>query len=296
GADQLTYHIADGTANSQPATVSFTVQPSQGDHAPVAQNGSVQVQEDGSLIINLANFGTDADGNPLTGSVITQPTHGTLTQNANGTYTYTPNQYYYGSDSLNFTLSDGLLTSQEATLSITVAKVEIAPTLADSSATLNEGSSANLNLLASATDVNGDPVTAAIVTPPTHGTVTHNSDGTWTYTPSQHFFGTDTFTYEVSDGTAESNVATVTLNVTQVIHAPVAANDSVQTVSGTPVDIAVLANDVDVDGNPLTPIIVSSTSNGTLTVNADGTIRYTPNSGFIGTDQFTYQDNDGNGL
>ena len=190
GADQLVYHINDGSADSQPVTVSFTVQPAA-HHAPVAQNGSVQVQEDGSLVINFANFGTDVDGNPLQGVITTQPAHGTLTQNSDGTYTYRPNQYYYGSDSLNFVLNDGFLTSQQATLSISVAKVEIAPTLANSSATLNEGGSAKLNLLASATDANGDPVTAAIVTSPAHGTVTQNADGTWTYTPSQLFFGTD---------------------------------------------------------------------------------------------------------
>ncbi len=389
GADQLVYHISDGTANSQPVTVSFTVQQGTTHHAPVAQNGAVQVQEDGSLVINFANFGTDADGNPLKGIITAQPAHGTLTQNADGTYTYTPNQYYYGSDSLNFILNDGFLSSQPATLSITVNKVEIAPTLTNSSAslnedgsttlnplanatdvngdsltasvitqpahgtitvnangtwtytpsqyfygtdtftysvsdgtassnlatvtlsvnkvevpptltnssaTLNEGSSTTLNLLASATDVNGDPVTAAIVTPPAHGTVTQNADGTWTYTPSQFFFGTDTFTYVVSDGQAASNVATVTINVTQVIHAPVAANDSVTTVSGMPINIAVLANDTDLDGNPLTPVIVSGASNGSLNVNADGTILYTPNSGFVGTDQFTYEDRDVNGV
>ena len=294
GADQLVYHISDGIADSQPVTVSFTVQ--QSSQPPVAHNGAVQVQEDGSLVINFANFGTDSDGNPLKGVITTQPAHGTLTQNADGTYTYTPNQYYYGSDSLDFTLTDGSLTSQQATLSIAVNKVEIAPTLANSSATLNEGSGAILNLLASATDVNGDPVTAAIVTPPAHGTVTQNADGTWTYTPSQHFFGTDTFTYTVSDGQEASNVATVTLNVTQVIHAPVASNDSATTVSGTPVTIAVLANDTDADGNPLTPVIVTGASNGSLTVNPDGTITYTPNSGFVGTDQFTYEDQDVNGV
>ena len=170
GADQLVYHISDGSADSQPVTVSFTVQ--QTSQPPVAHNGAVQVQEDGSLVINFANFGTDANGNPLKGVITTLPAHGTLTQNADGTYTYTPDQYYYGSDSLNFTLTDGSLISQQATLSISVNKVEIAPTLANSSATLTEGSSVKLNLLASATDVNGDPVTAAIVTPPAHGTVT----------------------------------------------------------------------------------------------------------------------------
>ena len=99
----------------------------------------------------------------------------------------------------------------------------------------------------------------------------------------------------MSDGQEASNVATVTLNVTQVIHAR-ATNDSATTVSETPVTIAVLANDTDIDGNPLTPVIVTGPSNGSLTVNPDGTITYTSNSGFVGTDQFTYQDQDANGV
>jgi len=293
GADQLVYHINDGMADSQPVTVSFTVQPQQGHHAPVAQNGSVQVQEDGSLVINFANFGTDVDGNPLQGVITTQPVHGTLTQNAAGTYTYRPNQYYYGSDSLNFVLNDGFLTSQQATLSITVAKVEIAPTLANSTVSLNELGSTTLNPLANATDVNGDPLTASVVTQPAHGTVGVNANGTWTYTPNQYFFGNDTFTYVVNDGTANSNVATVTLNVAKIEIPPTLANSSATLNEGSSANLNLLASATDVNGDPVTAAIVTPPAHGAVTQNADGTWTYTPSQHFFGTDSFTYVVNDG---
>lgn len=114
---------------------------------------------------------TDVNGDPITASIVTAPAHGTVTQNADGTWTYTPTGYFYGTDTFTYMVSDGVDNSNVATVTLNVAKVEIPPTLADSSMDLNELGSATLYPLASATDVNGDPLTASIITGPTNGTV-----------------------------------------------------------------------------------------------------------------------------
>src|SRR5439155_9399201 len=145
--------------------------------------------------------------------------------------------------------------------------------------------------------VDGDPRTAEVVTGPLHGIPTLNSDGSLVYMPALNFNGADSFTYKANDGQAQSGVATVTITVTPVNDAPVAANDDSYT---TPEDTqltvgapGVLANDSDVDGNIRTAPLESGPGHGTLTLNADGSLVYMPAPNFNGTDSFTYKASDG---
>ena len=140
-----------------------------------------------------------------------------------------------------------------------------------------------------------DAITSAVLTPsvvsaPAHGTVALNANGTFTYTPATGYSGTDTFTYEVNDGSVNSNVATVTINVAHV--APVA---NAVTISGTEGQVAsgtINATDA-ITSAVLTPSVVSAPAHGTVALNANGTFTYTPATGFSGTDTFTYEVNDG---
>jgi len=142
-------------------------------------------------------------------------------------------------------------------------------------------------------------LTAALETPPTQGTLTNfGSDGGFSYVPNAGFHGTDSFTYAAVDGVSGARAeATVTLLVNAVNQAPVAADDSYQTLPDTPLDvggsIGVLANDTDADLDVLQAVLVGDVSNGVLSLTADGAFSYTPNTGFIGTDSFTYQAGDG---
>src|SRR5204862_275435 len=152
-------------------------------------------------------------------------------------------------------------------------------------------------VLANDSDVDGDPLSTILVTGPSHGTLTLNSDGSFAYMPALNFNGIDTFTYKASDGQAQSGIATATITVTPVNDAPVAANDDNYTTperknvaEGAPV---VLANDSDVDGAPLNMILVPGPSHGTLTLNSDGSFTYMPALNFNGVDTFTYKASDG---
>ncbi|MEJ2735963.1 MAG: tandem-95 repeat protein, partial [Anaerolineae bacterium] len=121
-------------------------------------------------------------------------------------------------------------------------------------------------------------------------------DGSFSYDPDSGFAGSDSFTYVANDGQADSNVATVSLTVNAVNDAPVAADDAYSTDEDTPLSVAgpgVLTNDSDVDGDALTAILVDDVSNGSLTLNANGSFSYTPDGGFSGSDSFTYTANDG---
>ncbi len=141
-------------------------------------------------------------------------------------------------------------------------------------------------VLGNDSDPDGDPLTAVLVTGPSHGSLTLNANGSFSYTPAADFTGADSFSYRASDGTLTSNVATVTLNVTAVNDAPVAAGDAYSTAEDTVLTVAapgVLGNDGDPDGDPLTAVLVTGPSHGSLTLNANGSFSYTPAADYAGS-------------
>jgi ribosomal protein L24E len=139
------------------------------------------------------------------------------------------------------------------------------------------------------------PLCAGSVTNPGNGTIVVNSDGTITYTPNPDFEGVDNFTYKACDDNGnESDPIPVTINVNAK---PIGNPDIGNTNPNTPVTVPVLDNDSDPNNDPLTVCAGSVTNpgNGTIVVNSDGTITYTPNPDFEGVDTFTYKACDDNG-
>ena len=132
-------------------------------------------------------------------------------------------------------------------------------------------------MLANDTDPDGDTLTPVIAAQPTQGAVEVNNDGTLTYTPAGGFAGVDSFTYRASDGDRTSNLATVTVAVANA--APTAVDDEASTGRNQPVDIAVLDNDSDPDGDTLSVTGATTPANGTVTID-NGTVTYEPAPGF----------------
>ncbi|MBO9998319.1 MAG: tandem-95 repeat protein [Cyanobacteria bacterium SID2] len=195
-----------------------------------------------------------------------------------------------------------------------IANDDVSNTLANTAVTLN--------LTANDTDSDGAivPSTAIVLSEPIGGSLLNNGDGRVTYTPNLHFTGTDTFTYTVNDNDgATSNTATIRITValpptppstptpvptppptptpipTNV--PPIANNDTASTPLGNTVTLDLAANDIDSDGTiePTTLSIATSPSNGSLVNNGDGTVTYTPDALFAGTDTFTYTVEDDGG-
>ena len=143
----------------------------------------------------------------------------------------------------------------------------------------------------------GDPTTVTAVTQPTNGTVVLNADGTVTYTPTTGYIGPDVFNYTITDTNGLTATGTVTV---RVLPLPPVANPDIYTVNqGTPLIVpaatGVLANDTDSAGLTLSAVVATPPTNGTLILNADGSLTYTPNAGFTGTDSFTYRATDTSG-
>ena len=150
--------------------------------------------------------------------------------------------------------------------------------------------SAGTGVLANDSDFEGDTLTATIVNNASNGSVTLNSDGSFTYTPAANFNGTDSFTYRADDGTLQSTPATVAITVTAENDAPQADALTIAATEDTPSPVTLTGTDLDGDG--LTFVVVTGAAHGSLSGTAPN-LTYTPDANYVGTDSFTYKANDG---
>lgn len=312
GTVTFSYTMTDDKPGSVPVSATVTLTVTNVNDAPVAVDDLYSTDEDIALVVpsvlnpdSLLANDEDVDGNTLTVNVTVLPQNGSLVWSANGNFTYTPNANFNGMDEFQYTVSDGQTTSlTPATVTILVNAVNDAPVgVADSYTTLEDtlltvdGSVAFPSVLDNDADVENDILTAELLTTTTRGTLTFNeADGTFTYQPSLNLNGLDSFTYRTFDGDRYSAPVTVTINVTPDNDAPVAQDNNYTVEERATLTVSVpgvLGNDSDVDSATLTAVLVSTTANGSLTLNANGSFTYTPNTGFLGNDTFTYRASDG---
>ena len=283
GTDSFTYRVSDGKAYSSYKTVTITINPV--DDTPVAVDDKATTAEDTPIDIDVIGNDTDIDGGTKNVVSVTQGTNGSVAINPDGTVKYTPKPDFNGSDSFTYTLNGG----STATVTVTVTPVDDAPVAVNDTATTAEDTPVDINVIANDTDIDGGPKNVVSVTQGTNGSVAINPDGTVKYTPKPDFNGSDSFTYTLNGG----STATVNVTVTAVDDAPVAVADSATTPEDTPIDIDVLANDTDSDGGTKEVVDVTQGANGSVVINSDGTVKYTPNANFNGSDSFSYSINGG---
>jgi VCBS repeat-containing protein len=296
GEDSFTFKVSDGIVDSDTVTVTIEVT----NEAPLGFDDVYEVNHGNTLSIALPDSvlanDLDWDGDSLTAERVDDVTSGQLTLNADGTFTYTPNTSFAGQDTFTYKSNDGLEDSSVTTVTLNV--VNTAPAgFGDSYEVLHDQPltpDAASGVLVNDVDREGDAISAAPGDGPLHGTVTLNADGSFTYTPETGYVGDDSFTYRVGDGFSQSDPVTVQIAVTNT--APVANDDAYTTDRNATLTVGaagVLANDVDLDGDTLTLSQETGVTNGTLTLNADGSFTYTPANDFVGNDSFTYSVFDG---
>ena len=211
GSDSFTFKVNDGTIDSNTATISITVNP-EPNTTPIASNASYSVTQPNTLSITLV--GTDADSDTLTYTIVDSPSNGSLgSVGSDGSVVYTPTTDFTGSDSFTYKVNDGTIDSNTATVSITVElEPNTPPVAANLSYQVQQPNSQTVVL--SGTDADSDTLTYAIIGSPSNGSLgSVGSDGSVVYTPNSDYGGQDTFTYKVNDGTDDSNVATVSLDI-----------------------------------------------------------------------------------
>jgi VCBS repeat-containing protein len=296
GDDQFTYTASSGGSTSGVAVVTLVVHGAG--QPPVAYPTNYTMAHDQTLAVGapgLLNDAADPNLDPLTAALVTGPANGSVILMPDGSFTYVPTNGFAGTDTFTWEALDGVTNSTPATVTILVTN-GIPTAMADTFYVSPNTIYTNVapGVLANDTDPEGDSLTAVLVTPPGSGTLTLATNGGFVYQPTGGFTGTDSFTYEANNGLASSAPAVVTLVVSN--RPPVAQPDSYALIVNEVLTVTapgVLANDTDPAGNPLSASLVSSPAHGSLALDADGSLVYTPAAGYTGTDRFTYAATDG---
>jgi hypothetical protein len=271
-------------------TASITVNPVN--DAPTANAQTVGTAEDTPVGITLTGSDVETASANLVFNITAAPANGVLS-GTGANRTYTPNANYNGPDSFKFTVTDTgdgsspALTSTEATVTINVGAVNDAPTADAQSVSTNEDTAKAITLTGSDIDTPAASLTYIIVAGPSHGTVSPGTGPGRTYTPTGNYNGPDSFTFKINDGTADSNVATVSITVNAVNDAPTADAQSVSTNEDTPKAITLTGSDTETAPASLVFNVTVQPAHGVLSgTGANRT--YTPNADYNGPDSFKF--------
>ena len=278
GNDSFSFKASDGSLESSLATVTISVQ--SVNDTPQGVEQSIAVDEDGVGSILLV--GSDADSDSLTFSLASQPSHGSATLEG-AVVTYIPDTNHNGSDSFTFKVNDGTADSSTATISLTIAAINDAPVAQDQTLSVNEDQT--LTLVLDISDIDQDSLTYT-VTQPSHGQLSGTAPDL-TYRPNANYYGSDSFSFQASDGVVSSSLATVTITIQSVNDAPVADSLSFELVGSASQTLTL--NGSDVDSSSLSYQLVTPPTAGTLSQFDGASVIYTPNRGTVGSDQFTFK-------
>ncbi|NND10101.1 MAG: tandem-95 repeat protein, partial [Flavobacteriaceae bacterium] len=306
GTDSFVYSVCDdGSPQAcDQATVYITVGGTG--NTTNAENDINNTFVDTAVSGNVLTNDTDPEGDTQTVTTTTVTTAQGVTVDidpSTGEYVYTPPMGYVGEDSFEYTVCDdgNPQACDTATVYIEVLPIggpdNEAPIANADTATTEEGTPVDGNVLVNDFDPDGDPITVTTTTVTTAEGVLVDIDpntGEYTYTPMDGFTGEDSFEYTICDNAdpALCDTAIVVITVTQDIRINITVanddayyNNNCDTISG---DVSINDSDPEGDTQSVNTTPVDDVDNGTLVLNDDGTFTYTPDDGFTGTDSFIY--------
>lgn len=276
GADSFTYRVTNNAGNSVTRTVSITVSPPP---APVTSNTAKVVSFQTATGLDLSASISGVTNTAV--SVVSGPTNGTVTSVVGNVVNYTPNTGYFGADSFTYNIAGPGGTSNTSTVSITVG---LPPAPIANAAAVGVGYNSTMNAIDLTSSITWPSTSVAVTVAPTHGTINSVVGNVVTYTPTNGYYGPDTFSYTATGpGGGPSAAAVVTITVANP-PAPTAANKTVNIPYNTATGIDLTAS---VSGVSSSIAVASAPAHGTTLV-AGYTITFTPTAGYTGPDSFTY--------
>ncbi|MBI1308674.1 MAG: tandem-95 repeat protein [Proteobacteria bacterium] len=287
GTDTFTYTIQDQNGDTDTAVVTIRVaDPNSVDNPVDAEDDSATLAVRQSYTINVLSNDSAPDGGLAFDHVVGTLPAGVV-DNGNGSFTYTAGPNDAGKViTFDYVARDIDGDTDTATVTFTVTGPNNSVDAVDDSTTTRENTPVTINVLANDTDPEGDSFSITAHTNPAHGTVVDNHDGTFTYTPATGYYGSDSFTYTITDALGAHDTATVTIGVQQ--NTVDAVDDATTTRENQPVTINVLSNDTDPQGDTFSVTAHTNPAHGTVVDNGNGTFTYTPEHDYVGNDSFTY--------
>jgi len=296
GTDKFVYEAADGDSTDQAtATIEVTSDSTGGEDRVVAEADSFSSPKGEPLSVQAPGVLGNDSGDSLSAALVSGVSNGSLTLDGDGSFTYVPDSTFTGTDEFVYEAASGDSTDQAtATIEVTGDSTGGGTTVVarpDSFST-PEGQTLSVAVPGVLGNDSGDSLSASLVSGVTSGSLTLDADGSFSYDPDASFSGTDEFNYQATDGDS-TDQATVIIEVTSdstgggptVVVRP----DTFAAAAGQTLTVeapGVLGDD---SGSSLSASVVTDVSNGTLSLDADGSFSYTPDSSFTGIDEFDYE-------
>tara|TARA_R110001599_G_scaffold41935_9_gene126572 strand:+ start:39330 stop:50954 length:11625 start_codon:yes stop_codon:yes gene_type:complete len=293
---QAAFSYRDGlgqrqTLNAQNLTLTLLNQ------LPVTVSDAFNITEDDTnAAFNVVSNDTDEDsGQTIRVASITSVTgNGITTISTDGTsIDYQPAADFFGAETVSFVVSDGAGGTDVGSVTFTIDGTPDAPVAIADQTSVSEDTILTFSALANDVDVDNDTLSIDSVSVDV-GSVSVNGDGDIVYVPPGDFNGPATISYTIADGTGLFASSTVAVNVQNVNDTPIAVGESATIAEDAVLDLNVLSNDSDIDGDVLSVASVSA-SVGTVSVGNNGNIVFNPPANYFGPVTISYTVSDGNG-
>ncbi|EHU5194275.1 tandem-95 repeat protein, partial [Vibrio parahaemolyticus] len=285
GKDTFTYIVTSGGV-SESSTVEVNVTPVN--DAPVAKDDIATTQEDTAVTIDVLSNDTDVDGDTLRIDSASVPSDQGTVEIVDGKLVFTPAENFNGNAEITYTVTDGSLTDQ-ATVKVTVNAVNDTPVVESNLAdqTLAEDfTTYTIDLNTAFSDVDNVDGELTFSVSGNSNVLVSIENGIATISPTADWNGSETLTFTATDPSGESVSQTVDFTVAPVVDIEA---DSADVVEDTPTIINVLGNDTFEGKDKVVSLDAENgPKNGTVIVNNDGTVTYTPDDNYVGKDTFTY--------
>ncbi|MDA3779078.1 MAG: Ig-like domain-containing protein, partial [Bacteroidales bacterium] len=293
GITSFQYRLTDIDGDFSVATVTITVKEAgEINHIPDASNDIAETFENISVDINvLANDNglEDGFGDIL---VFTPPNHGSVVINPNRTITYKPSTWFVGNDNFSYWVEDIDGDYDIATVNVSVNKEgNSVPDAFDDARATEYETPITVDVMINDIGLEDGGILVTIESESSNGSISVNGDNTIIFNPLDGYSGITSFQYRLTDIDGEFDIATVTITVKEdgeINYSPIANDDIAETVENTAVDINVIANDTGLEDGFGSLSIYTAPNNGTVEINLNRTVTYTPANSFIGNDSFEY--------
>ncbi len=287
GTDSFNYLACDYVGQCDPGTIGFNI---AGINDPPTANNDPDYfgPEDQVMSSNVSVNDSDPESPALTFSLVSGPYHGSFVFLTNGSFNYTPDPNFHGFDSLLYKACDGQSLCDSAQVNFFVSSVNDDPEPEDDEFTGPEDQMVSGDLEQNDVDLDLEPLYYNTLVNAFHGTLTINTNGTFTYMPFSNWFGTETIVYAACDSCGYCTQAFLVIHIIALPDSPLANDDAFVADEDNTISGSVAGNDSDGDNLPLTFTIDNQPEHGAFTLNQDGQFTYTPDLNWSGLDTASY--------
>jgi VCBS repeat-containing protein len=287
GSETLMVSVCDSQGTCSVSSLEITV--NSVNDLPNVLEQAYSTEEDISLNATLLYMVSDIEESELNFTTTSNPSNGILELNSNGMFTYTPNENYYGTESLAYTVCDTDGGCSEGLLEIVITSINDSPQAQNTQITLSEDSATEGSFLDFTSDADNDALTISVLQPSEHGTFITTPDNGFIYAATANFFGLDSLQYSACDAAGVCDSATLIFEVTFLNDMPIINDEAVQILINSTYNGSVATNDVELDYEPLIYSIIDDNSGGMFTLQSDGSYTYVPTTDTTGLFTLQYE-------